>query len=673
MSKTTNDTQLTRPSSACKSGPRFLLATALAAGLAAAVAPGVARAQLTWTKAPSNTAAGGGAFGLWLLTDGTVLSHGNGLQNWVILTPDKKGSYTTGTWKSVAASTYARSGATQHILKDGRFFQAGGEYINGPACTPALCVTTEAYDPVANTWTALAPAPYDIGDTGSATLASGKLIYSTRAGSEIQIYDPVANSWTKSPNSFPLGSGDENAWATLQNGGILAVGYATAGAAIYNPATDTWKKTTVPSGFDTGDTGGITQMFDGRVFVYGLNYLSYIYTPGATPDDLGSWVVGPKLQDVEAEDEYSDILPNGQVMGGLVHVMFGAGTVLQLFDPTTNTTSTTPPPAGNVANIPIDYVNLPNGQVMITGSGADYILTLSTGPQDAWRPTVSSVVFNSATNNYTLTGTQISGLVNGADEGDDMTMAENYPIVWLTDSAGDVYYARSTNFSQMTPSVGSNPETCDFTLPTTVPQGSYNLFVSAVGVQSKTGFPFTVGQSSTDTGTGGTGGGTGGTTGTGGKTTGRGRHQRRGWRGRPQRHGWRTTGTTTGTAGTTGTATGTAGTTGTTTGTAGTTGTTTGSAGTGGIVTGSGGTIGGGTAGSTGSGTAGTTGTTTGTAGHGAGGSTSGGGSSGATDSGSSGCSCEVANVSGGRAAGMLTLLGLAFVASRRRRWAPPR
>src|SRR5665213_3123988 len=511
MSKTTKKTKLATklamPSSARKPSPRFMQA----AGLAAAIAPGVARAQLTWTKAPSNNAAGGGAFGLWLLTDGTVLSHGNGLNNWVILTPDKKGIYITGTWKSVAASVHARSGATQHILKDGRFFQAGGEYIDGPACVGTACNTAEAYDPVANKWTDLASAPYDIGDTGSATLANGQLIYSTRAGNEIQIYDPVANTWTKS-GTMPLGSGDENAWATLQNGGILAVGYANDGAALYNPATQTWKKTTVPSGFNTGDTGGITQMFDGRVFVYGLNYLSYIYTPGATANDVGSWVVGPRLLDTEAEDEYSDILPNGQVMGGLVHVMYGPGTILQLFDPTTNTVSAPPPPANNVANVPIDYVNLPNGQVMITGSGADYILTLGTGPQDAWRPTVSSVTYNASTSTYTLTGTQISGLVNGADEGDDMTMAENYPIVWLTDSAGDVYYARSTNFSQMTPSVGSNPETCDFTLPAGMPSGSYSLFVSAVGVQSKAAIPYTTVPSSTGTGTGATSGGAGGTT-----------------------------------------------------------------------------------------------------------------------------------------------------------------
>ncbi len=113
----------------------------------------------TWTVAPTNPQTGGASFGMWMLTDGRVLSHGAALNNWVVLTPDKTGSYINGTWKAVASSVAPRGGAQQHVLKDGRFFQAGGEYIDGPACTTALCPTTEIYDPVADTWTATATAP----------------------------------------------------------------------------------------------------------------------------------------------------------------------------------------------------------------------------------------------------------------------------------------------------------------------------------------------------------------------------------------------------------------------------------------------------------------------------------------------------------------------------------
>jgi MYXO-CTERM domain-containing protein len=478
-----------------------------------ALAPSAA-AEGTWTAAPINPGVGQ-AFGLWLLTDGTILSHGSGgLNHWVILTPDKTGSYANGTWKTVATSAFARGGATEHVLNDGRFLEAGGEYIyqwpahdGVAACTPTnatpctqppdgspLYMNVEIYDPVANTWTVEADGLYDIGDTGSATLSDGRLLYSTRAGNETQIYTPSTNTWTAGPKSV-LSSGDENAWASLQNGGVLAVGYATDGAAIYNPATNTWARTgAVPSGFNTGDTAGISLMFDGRVIAYGIGQ-TYIYTPGATAANPGTWALGPAMYNGDqAQDEYSDTLPNGQVWAGVVTVLYGPGVALQDFDPTTNTVSSVTPPPDKGNPYPIDYVNLPNGQVMVTASDQDWIYTPDTLPNDAWRPTVTSVTFNSGTT-YTLTGTQISGLINGADEGDDMTMAENYPIVWLTDTANNVYYCRSFNFSNMMPSNGSAAETTQFTTPAGLAAGTYNLFVSAVGVQSKVAFSFTTGAS----------------------------------------------------------------------------------------------------------------------------------------------------------------------------------
>jgi MYXO-CTERM domain-containing protein len=465
-----------------------LVLAAMAAVTPAGAAPAT---DGTWTAAPVNPGVGQ-AFGLWLLTDGTVLSHGTALNNWVVLSPDAKGSYANGTWKSVASSMHARGGAQQHMLRDGRFFQAGGEYIDGPACTAALCPTTEIYDPVANTWTPTATAQYDIGDTGSATLADGRVLDSTRTDNHIQIYDPVTNKWTV-PGTMPLQSGDENAWVSLQNGGVLAVGYQSDGAAIYNPATGTWIRTgPVPSGFNTGDTGGISLMFDGRVFVYGLNSQCYIYTPGATAADPGTWALGPKMLNNEAEDEFSDTLPNGMVWGGLVTKTYGPGVVLQQFNPMSNMVSMATPTPDQGNPYPIGYVNLPNGQVMATAANANWIYTPNTPPQDAWRPTVTSVVYNSD-GSYTLTGTQLSGLINGSDEGDDMTNAANYPIVRLQDEAGNVYYCRSFAFSNMMPSKGPTPETCQFTTPKNLPAGTYELYVSAVGVQSKDPVSFTTG------------------------------------------------------------------------------------------------------------------------------------------------------------------------------------
>jgi MYXO-CTERM domain-containing protein len=613
-----------------------------------------------------------------MLTDGRVLSHGKNpaggssqLNNWTVLTPDKTGSYANGTWSSVASSAYARGGAQEHVLRDGRFFEAGGEYIYiEPGCTanctqPAsgspLFKTAEIFDPIANTWTVQTPAPYEIADTGSAVLADGRILDSSRTSNHIQIFDPAAGTWTDS-GTMPLGSGDENAWVALQNGGILAVGYSKAGAAVYDPASNKWTKCTMPAGFNTGDTAGISMMFDGRVIAYGIG-TTYLYTPGATATDAGTWAVGPAMIKTagetgsgdEAEDEFTDTLPNGKVWVGLTEVMFGPGVALQEFDPTTNTVALVTPPPDKGNPYPIGYLNLPNGQVMVTAASRNYLYTLDTQPDDSWRPVVDSVVFDTGTT-YTLSGTQITGLINGADEGDDMTMGQNYPIVWLTDTSGNVYYCRSFNFSQMTPSKGAKVETCDFTTPAGLPNGTYSLYVSAVGVQSKNPVSFT-------TGMGGVGMGTGGAAGAAG---------------------------TAGTAGTAGA--GTAGTAGA--GTAGAAGSATGGvAGTGGVTGGAGSTAGGATSGGTGTTTGGATtgGTGTSTGGTATAGSSNGGTSTGtagdssiggasAGDTGtaapgsayshdSPGCGCRVSGAPVSRAtwAGF-GLLGLALLRRKRRR-----
>ena len=166
-----------------------------AAGLAIALAVSLfalpAWAFGTWTAAPVNPGVGQ-AFGLWQLTDGTVLSHGTALNHWVVLTPDASGSYVNGKWNSVASSAFERGGAQEHVLKDGRFFEAGGEYIYAwpafqgvaacstnctqPAGGSVLFKNVEIFDPVANTWTVEAVALYDIGDTGSTVLAAGRIL-----------------------------------------------------------------------------------------------------------------------------------------------------------------------------------------------------------------------------------------------------------------------------------------------------------------------------------------------------------------------------------------------------------------------------------------------------------------------------------------------------------------
>ena len=87
-------------------------------------------------------------------------------------------------------------------------------------------------------------------------------------------------------------------------------------------------------------------------------------------------------------------------------------------------------------------------------------------------------------NNYTLTGTQLNGLSAGASYGDDAEMDTNYPIIEFKSTAGQVYFARTFNWSSTGVATGSTPVTTDFSLPASMPYGTYSLTVIANGISS---------------------------------------------------------------------------------------------------------------------------------------------------------------------------------------------
>jgi len=71
---------------------------------------------------------------------------------------------------------------------------------------------------------------------------------------------------------------------------------------------------------------------------------------------------------------------------------------------------------------------------------------------------------------------------------DDYQGPENYPIVYLKDSAGHISYARSFNFSSMVPSKPGEVQTADFTPSSSLAHGTYSLYVSSCGVSSAAAF-----------------------------------------------------------------------------------------------------------------------------------------------------------------------------------------
>jgi hypothetical protein len=136
----------------------------------------------------------------------------------------------------------------------------------------------------------------------------------------------------------------------------------------------------------------------------------------------------------------------------------------------------------------VNFIDLPNGQVLAAAGARDWIYTPVGSPQSSWRPTVSSVTSN-GNGSYHLSGTQLTGFVTTGE--DDYQDPQGFPIVYLTNSSGNVYYARTSNFSTMAPSTPGEAESADFTLPSGLPHGTYSLYVSACGVSSASAQAFT--------------------------------------------------------------------------------------------------------------------------------------------------------------------------------------
>jgi hypothetical protein len=90
---------------------------------------------------------------------------------------------------------------------------------------------------------------------------------------------------------------------------------------------------------------------------------------------------------------------------------------------------------------------------------------------------------------FTLTGTQLNGQSAGASYGDDAQMDENYPVLRMTDTSGNVYYCRTTNWSTKGVATGNEPESVNFTLNPSMPAGTYSAVVTGAGISSQ---PFSV-------------------------------------------------------------------------------------------------------------------------------------------------------------------------------------
>jgi hypothetical protein len=455
----------------------------------------------TWSGLANLAPAGTGT--LMLLSDGTVMVQGpdNGTTNtWYKLTPNSSGSYVNWTWSSRASMHVSRLYYGSVVLPDGRVFVVGGEY----ASDQSFSRSSEIYDPVANTWTTEANFPQSqFGDDPTEVLPDGRVLGGYVNGPQTYFYNPATNAWSAAGTKLNNDQSDEETWVklpastSLPMGGILTYDIFSLGnAQVYNIATNAWTATgAAPNNLSSSgvgyELGPAFRLPDGRVFFIGATGQTAYYTPSTN-----SWAQGPVVPNgLGADDAPGAELPNGKILFAADRPLFNGPTSVFEFDPTNNTYTNVTPSISGFSTSSSSYFGrmlvLPTGQVLYTTGGAKLAIYTPDGTAvAAGKPTISSINVNTD-GSYTLTGTLLNGIDEGACYGDDALMASNYPIVQLTDGSGHVSYARTYAWSSTGVATGSTPVSTRFTLPSGITSGHYCLAVIANGIASNaTGFDY---------------------------------------------------------------------------------------------------------------------------------------------------------------------------------------
>jgi hypothetical protein len=475
-----------------------------------------------------------------LLTDGSILCDLYGAQGlWFKLKPDAFGSYQNGQWTTVHTSNFSRYAYPSTMLRDGRYWVAGGELVtdgggaDGGDAGPPDYGTVEIYDPTTDTWTVGDDypgqyindgGPVGIRDAPVTILADGRVFCGSWQGGHgsedfvAYAFDPTKpphQQWSATSFGSPHPYVHEQGFTLLQDGGVFTIGVETTTPAyIYTPSTGTsgdfWTKEPsplqplfypdLPSGFD--EIGGMVVLPSGKVLVLGVashapdasspNH-NNIYDPST-----GQWANnvpdGPEAFSVPGcgfQDVAACVMPNGKVLTPVFkenNPTTGNAIIdPYVFDPTSNQFAPDPAPPSVTVYSGADLV-LPNGQILVQSS-PNLSLYTPAGPQMASAaPVISKVNFGPADGTYSVQGMSLNGVTTGCAEGDDWGgLATNYPIVSATNVvSGVTYYFRSYNFDQMAPEPGHSG-TAVFAVPPmapTPPAGAYKLTVSASGARS---------------------------------------------------------------------------------------------------------------------------------------------------------------------------------------------
>ena len=444
-----------------------------------------------------------------LLTDGRVMVQEEGTAHWHALTPDSSGSYVNGQWSTLEDMSFWRRYYASGVLKDGRVFICGGEQSGDVGDTNKGAI----YNPVLDKWTNITSPPWSqVGDGASCVLPDGRIMIGALLSGACIIYDPATDSWS-STGAQP-GRTNEETWILLPDNTIVAPQcFSPFHSQKYIISSGVWQdEGTLPVTLVDpvmNEIGPGMLLYNGKVIFFGAANSSghgktVVYTPPATPTGKGTWTAGPDIpvvggQVMVSNDCPAALMPNGKVLFTAAQFLnnnWGSPVLFFEYDPSSNTIAQAPTPPNNAsfpypgaANAGIYWSRmmlLPTGQVLFSASSSSVqVYTPDGGPQDAWRPTISSVTPHGVifTDYILVQGTQLNGLSQANIYGDDCYPATNYPLVRLTNTVThEVFYCRTHDFSTMGVATGPSLQSCRFAA--TIPDGVYDLRVIANGIPS---------------------------------------------------------------------------------------------------------------------------------------------------------------------------------------------
>jgi hypothetical protein len=463
---------------------------------------------------------------------------------WNMMVPSSTGSYVSMSEPIAYQMNSSRLYYATNMLPSGNVFLLGGEDSSAGSETN----TGEMfYGPGWGTITSFPQSTF--GDDPSMLLNDGLILLGTGAEQGYPytstaltyLYNPTTKAITTmvngtsrsiAPGTYSAGipkvrneTNAEEGWVKLPNGEVLSYdlwvsnyyGPKSGGfAELFNPTKGEWQEISPGDGTAKGSIPALSAPTDvngkewdemgpavflpngNAFFIGGGTSNTALYDPATN-----TWSSGPQIPyPYTADDAPAAVLPDGDVIfaadAALKSGRYSGPTALFDYSPAAGTItqltgSNAPSDRGLSAygSYVFRMLILPTGQLMVTdaGDGETWVGTPNGAPNAAWRPSITSITGSGSV--YTLTGLRVNGMDAGAAYGDDAEMDENYPIIRLTSTYGTVYYATTSNWSNLGVATGGASETVTFTLPGGIPAGTYSLTEIGVGISSLP-VPFTV-------------------------------------------------------------------------------------------------------------------------------------------------------------------------------------